>query len=52
MRRTIRDVLLTALTLGIAFVALMAGASLRIDILACALVLLWAIGYLAVPSDE
>lgn len=52
MRRIFRDVILTAATLGLSGVAMVAGASFRLDWLAVALILLWAIGHFCVFADD
>jgi hypothetical protein len=44
MRRTIRDLILTVVTLGVACGAMIAGASLRMDWLLVAILILWWIG--------
>ena len=52
MRRIIRDVILTAVTLGLCGVAMVAGAYLRFDWLAVSLILLWGIGHFCVFDDD
>ena len=52
MRRVIRDVILTAATLGLSGVAMVAGASFRLDWLALSLILLVAIGHFCVFADD
>jgi len=52
MRRLLRDLLLTVTTLGLAGVALVAGALFRLDLLAVALLLLFAIGHFCVFADD
>ena len=52
MTRWLRDLLLTAVTLGLAGAALVAGALFRLDLLAVALLLLFAIGHFCVFPDD